>query len=116
ADIDAIHVHTYFAAWSEIGSEPQKWNPQTRETADHSMPYLLAAALLDGRITSASFDAERMCDPAIKRLMDRITVTESKEFTSQYPRKLVSQIEVVTKSGERSVEAAEYPRGHPENP
>src|SRR5690606_10796357 len=69
ADIDAIHVHTYFAAWSEIGSEPQKWNPQTRETADHSMPYLLAVALLDGRVTPASFDAERMHDPAVKRLM-----------------------------------------------
>jgi 2-methylcitrate dehydratase len=37
ADIEAIYVQTYFAAWSEIGSEPQKWNPQTRETADHSL-------------------------------------------------------------------------------
>lgn len=48
ADIEAINVQTYFAARSEIGSEPQKWNPQTRETADHSLPYLLAVGLLRG--------------------------------------------------------------------
>ena len=54
-------------AHSEIGSEPAKWDPRTRETADHSLPYMLAVALTDGRITPASFEPaalprSRACD------------------------------------------------------
>jgi len=36
-----VTVHTYWFAWSEIGSEPEKWHPTTRESADHSLPYIL---------------------------------------------------------------------------
>ncbi len=116
ADIEAVNVQTYFTAWSEIGSEPQKWNPQTRETADHSMPYLLALGLIDGRITVNSFELERMRDPAVKALMNRIKIAESKDFTAQFPGKLVTQIEVVTKSGQSIVESAQHPKGHSKNP
>lgn len=116
ADIEAINVQTYFTAWSEIGSAPEKWNPQTRETADHSLPYLLTLALIDGRITVKSFEVERMRDPAIKYLMSRIKISENKDFTSQYPGKLMTQIEVITKSGQHIVESAHYPKGHAKNP
>ncbi|RPI42107.1 MAG: MmgE/PrpD family protein, partial [Betaproteobacteria bacterium] len=54
-DIAALDVQTYHIAYSEIGSEPEKWDPQTRETADHSLPYLLALALMDGAIRVDSF-------------------------------------------------------------
>lgn len=116
ADIETINVETYFTAWSEIGSEPQKWNPETRETADHSLPYLLALGLIDGRITAKSFDAERMHDPAVRDLMNRIEIAERKDFTSQFPGKLMTQIEVITRSGQRIVESAQYPKGHSKNP
>ncbi|MEQ1772673.1 MAG: MmgE/PrpD family protein [Burkholderiales bacterium] len=116
ADIEAINVQTYFTAWSEIGSAPEKWNPQTRETADHSMPYLLALGLIDGRITANSFDIERLHDPAVRDLMNRIKIAENTDFTSQFPGKLMTQIEVVTKSGQRIVESAQYPKGHAKNP
>jgi 2-methylcitrate dehydratase len=46
-DIEAVTVHTYWFAWSEIGSEPEKWHPTTRESADHSLPYIVAAVLDD---------------------------------------------------------------------
>jgi 2-methylcitrate dehydratase len=116
ADIEAIDVRTYFAAWSEIGSEPQKWSPKTRETADHSLPYLLAVGLLDGRITAGSFDLERMRDPAVTALMNRITVSENGDFTREYPGRLMTQIEVSMKNGQRIVESAQYPKGHSSNP
>src|SRR5881296_289727 len=57
--IDAIDVQIYAMAHSEIGSEPAKWDPRTRETADHSLPYMLAVAWQDGRITPASFEPRR---------------------------------------------------------
>lgn len=48
--------------------------------------------------------------------MDRISITENKDFTRQYPDKLMTQIEVITKNGERFVELAQYPKGHSNNP
>lgn len=116
ADIDAINVQTYFTAWSEIGSEPEKWDPKTRETADHSLPYLLSLGFIDGGVTLKSFTPERIADPAMKALMNRIKISENKDFTAQFPGKLTTQIEVVTRSGQRLVETAQYPKGHRNNP
>lgn len=114
--IEGIDVQTYYTAWSEIGSEPEKWDPQTRETADHSLPYLLALALTDGGIKVDSFSAERMRDPALRQLMQRIRISENPGFTREFPSKLVTRIEVTTRGGQRLVETASYPKGHAKNP
>jgi 2-methylcitrate dehydratase len=115
-DIEAMHVRTYFTAWSEIGSEPEKWDPKTRETADHSLPYLLSAALLDGRITAESFSDARIRDPQLRQLMQSIKVSENPEFTRQFPGKLMSEIEVQTRGGQKLTLSAQYPKGHAKNP
>jgi hypothetical protein len=112
----AIDVQIYAMAHSEIGSEPAKWDPRTRETADHSLPYMLAIALRDGRITPASFEPERYLDPSLRPIMNRIRVAESPEFTQRFPQELRSQIEVTTRAGQRFTERAEYPKGHARNP
>ena len=116
AEIDAINVQTYFTAWSEIGSEPAKWTPKTRETADHSLPYLLALGFTDGRITVDSFSQQRINDPVLRDLMQRIKITENKSFTQQFPHKLMTEIEVVTRDGKRLIESAQYSKGHAKNP
>jgi 2-methylcitrate dehydratase len=115
-EIEAIDVRIYAMAYSEIGSEPAKWDPRTRETADHSLPYMLAVALRDGRVTPASFEPQRYLDPGLRPLMNRIRVAEHPEFTRRFPQELVSEIEVVTRSGQRLTERAEYPKGHVRNP
>jgi 2-methylcitrate dehydratase len=114
-EIAAIRVQTYHIAYSEIGSEPEKWNPQTRETADHSLPYLLALALMDGRIAHDSFSIQRMQDHATRGLMQKIEISENAEFTRRFPRELTTEIVIETRSGERVTETASYPRGHVEN-
>ena len=115
-EIEAIDVRIYAMAYSEIGSEPAKWDPRTRETADHSLPYMLAVALRDGRVTPASFEPQRYLDPSLRPLMNRIRVAEHPDFTRRFPQELVSEIEVVTRSGQRLTERAEYPKGHVRNP
>ena len=115
-DIAAINVQTYHICYSEIGSEPEKWEPKTRETADHSLPYLLSLALMDGAIRTDSFGVARMRDPATLALMQKIKIAESAEFERQFPNALMTEIEVLTRSGERVVERASYPRGHAKNP
>jgi 2-methylcitrate dehydratase len=115
ADVESIHVDTYWLAYSEIGSEPAKWDPQTRETADHSIPFLLARALVDGDITSASFTADKITDPALRPLMAKITVAESEDYSRRFPAELMVKVTVRTSRGVIEREAA-YPRGHVRNP
>jgi 2-methylcitrate dehydratase len=114
--IETVDVQTYYTAYSEIGSEPEKWHPKTRETADHSLPYLLALGLTDGYINTESFSDERIADPGLRQLMQRIRIAENKEFTREFPSKLVTKIEVTTRDGQRMVETAVYPKGHAKNP
>ena len=82
-----LDVQIYAMAHSEIGSEPAKWDPQTRETADRSLPYMLAVALVDGRITPASFEPKRYLDPSLRPIMNRIRVAENPELTRPLPRR-----------------------------
>ena len=116
ADIESIDIQTYFTAWSEIGSEPEKWDPKTRETADHSLPYLLSVALTDGFITPESFSDARIQDAATRALMAKIRISENKAFTAEFPGKLVTQIEVMTRGGGKHVETSTHPKGHARNP
>ena len=75
ADIKEIEVFTNKFTWFEIGSEPEKWDPQTRETADHSLPYIFARTLVDGPITTRSYTDDKVRDPALRPLMSKIKVT-----------------------------------------
>jgi len=115
-DIQAVTVYTYRFAWDVIGREPEKWRPTTRESADHSMPYVVAAALIDGSFGDEVFSPKRLQDPRIRELMDRIAVKEDPELTRQFPDRLPCRIEIVSRSGEQKTATTDYPRGHYKNP
>ena len=63
--IAAIEIATTRRGFERTGSEPEKWSPQTRETADHSLPYIMARAMFDGDITNDSFAPQMYRDPRI---------------------------------------------------
>src|SRR5262249_50402954 len=67
ARIRSIEIATFRVAVEIIAKDPEKWRPKTRETADHSLPYCTAVALVDGRITADQFSPERLADPALLR-------------------------------------------------
>jgi 2-methylcitrate dehydratase len=116
-DIEAVDVRTYWGLWFEAASEPQKWDPKTRETADHSLPYIMAVALRDRTITLGAFDPATIADPTLRPLMGRITVTEVPEFTGDNPTILgTTEIEVRTASGERRIGRSGIARGNHRNP
>ena len=115
-DIESITIYTYWFTWSEIGSEPEKWRPTTRETADHSLPYMIAAVMIDGRFSDDIFSDERLRDPRIYRLIDKIAIKEDPEFSRQFPNSIPCRIEIVTRNGQRKVAVGDYPRGHFRNP
>jgi 2-methylcitrate dehydratase len=114
--LKSIHVETYWVAYSEIGMEVAKWRPHTRETADHSLPYLLAVALADGRVTPESFTERRIFDPALRPLMECVTVAERKEFSERFPRELNTRLIVRLGSGETIEAETAYPHGHARDP
>ena len=76
--------HAIALAVSSAATEPEKWDPQTRETADHSIPSLVAVAFHDGAVTPASFTPERVRDPALRPLMAKMTIDEDKDFTAPF--------------------------------
>lgn len=116
SDIAGIDIGTYWAAWHEIGSEPAKWDPQTRETADHSLPYIFARALVDGGITVASFDRAAYLDPALRPIMAKISVRQDDAVEKLYPGKVVMRVAATDRAGRvHPIEIAE-PRGYPRNP
>jgi 2-methylcitrate dehydratase len=71
-DIASIYVQLPQDGWVET-ADPPKWDPRNRETADHSMPYVIAVALIDGDVYLDSFTPKRLQDPAVRRLMEKIT-------------------------------------------
>lgn len=115
ADIREIRIDTYRQAVGMMGSEPSRWAPQTRETADHSLPYVTAVALLDGEVESASFAEERLADQRIRDLMAKTTVSENPDYSAAYPESAVVRVTVVTSSATHEVEVRD-PKGHLSNP
>jgi 2-methylcitrate dehydratase len=116
ADIASIDIATYWSAWHEIGSEPAKWNPRTRETADHSLPYIFARALVDGAITVGSFEPDAYLDPALRSLMARIAVREDPAISALFPSRILMRVEAVTTEGQRIRIEITDPRGDSTNP
>lgn len=115
-DIAEIHVDTYEAAFLMMGDGPERWAPANRETADHSLPFAVATGLIDGRLTAASYEQDRLTDPAILQLMRKVQVHLSAEFTGQFPRLLPTRVSIRAHSGDVFTHVQQLPRGHAQNP
>jgi 2-methylcitrate dehydratase len=115
-DIDEIVVDGYKAAYMMMGADATRWAPATRETADHSMPYVVAMALLDGAVTDASFAAERLTEPAMASLMARVKVRSDDRLDALYPEASPARVSIRTRSGQTHSAEVIYPLGHAKNP
>lgn len=116
AAIEDIEVHTYKTGVMMMGSEPSRWAPETRETADHSLPYCVAMALLEGAVTNDSFAETRLRDPALANLMRKVKVVEDERLTAAFPEAPGGRVTIRTKSGEAHTLEVTYPAGHAKNP
>src|SRR5690606_4796015 len=83
SQIDRIRVLTDETVYDHlVRQRADPWNPISRETADHSLPCIVATAILDGAIGTSTFEPERVLDPARRTLLnDRLTVEVSEEIT-----------------------------------
>src|SRR5262249_47226314 len=116
AKIRSIEIATFRVAVEIIAKDPEKWRPKTRETADHSLPYCTAVALVDGRITADQFSDERLADPALLALVSRTTVIEDPQLTAGYPAGTANRVTVTLDDGRTLVSEIAFPPGHDKNP
>jgi 2-methylcitrate dehydratase len=116
ADIESVVVESHDAAVDIIGSEPEKWRPASRETADHSLPYIVAAALADGEVTQKTFDPERFTDAALLDLVRRVEVRRHKELSGLYPHTIGNIVTVRLRGGQTLTRRVDHACGYVRNP
>jgi 2-methylcitrate dehydratase len=114
--IDSVVVETHEAGYTILGKDREKWSPETRETADHSLPYIVAAALLDGRIDLGTYAPRKLRDPRMREFMTRIEVREAQSLTRAYPAKIANKVTLRLKGGRTLSKTVDDPKGHPTNP
>ena len=115
-DVEEIEVKTFDVAYKIIVKDPEKWDPRTRETADHSMPYIIAAALIDGKVWLDTFKPERYLAEDVRKLMKKMKVIVDEEHNALYPEGIKNTIKVKFKDGRVIEESSTYPPGHFKNP
>ena len=116
AQVKSMTIESHDASVDIIGSEPEKWKPETRETADHSLPYITAVALIDGEVTNKQFEPERFTDPKIWKFLENVKVERNAELSALYPGAVANIVHVDLSDGRRLTKRVDYPLGHAKNP
>ena len=117
-EIESIDIEIATGYEIHLADEP-KYDPQTRETADHSFPYILARALVDGGITLDSYTPERIADATIRPLMRKIRVHGNAALrqimnASKGPEAKPAKITIRTTAGRVFAEEVMGHSGHPD--
>lgn len=102
-DIEWIRLATFDVAFNIIGGgeEGDKRSVHTKEEADHSLPYLLAVACLDGQVMPEQYLSERIVRADVQKLLRKVNVYPAKTYTDQFPQFMSCKIAVETKDGQR---------------
>ena len=111
-----VEIGSYDVAIEIIGRDPEKWQPATRETADHSFPYCVAVALVDGRVSMNSFSPKRLRDSRLHELMKKIHVVKLSELEHRYPTTMPTRLTIRTSQGATHSRQVDQPLGHPGHP
>jgi 2-methylcitrate dehydratase len=119
ADLDrivSIDVATTTRGYVMAGSEPEKWAPDTRDTADHSLPYIVARTMFDGDITNDSYALSKLRDPKILAFMKKITVKEDPAFATPRGNAPSTRITATLADGRQVVRQIDDMPGFPGKP
>ncbi len=114
-DVKEIKVEVIARA-ADILGDPHKYRPDSKETADHSLPYCMAAGLVDGMVTPLQFKEERVLDKALIPIMDKVKVVANQEFEALFPKFQPSRVTITTNSGASHSTRVDVPKGDPRDP
>jgi 2-methylcitrate dehydratase len=114
-DVESILVETTTRG-ADILSDPSKYAPKTRETADHSLPYVVAVAVADGNVLPSSFSDKKLADPRILELLGKIKVVADAEIDALFPQVKRARVRITTKDGQCYSNQVDHAKGSPQNP
>lgn len=114
-DIAAVRVETTTRG-ADILSDPSKYEPNTKETADHSLPYVIAAAIADGNVLPGSFEDQKLFDPRIRNLLPKIEVVADPEIDRLFPGVKRARVQITTIEGTTFFAQVDDAKGSPKNP
>lgn len=109
--IASMEIATTRRGLQRTGSEPEKWDPKTRETADHSLPYIVTRAMVDGDIHHESFSQAKIREPSVLAFMQRINVSEDPALTARTGGAVPTRITAVLKDGKSIVREVDHAPG-----
>ena len=112
----SIEIATTSRGFQRTGSEPEKWSPKTRETADHSLPYVTARAMFDGDITNASFAPDKFTDPNILAFMQKIKVSADPVLSARGEGAVPTRVTAILADGARISREVDDAPGFAERP
>src|SRR5579885_561324 len=101
---------------ADILSDPSKYDPRTKETADHSLPYVIAAALAERQVTPVQFTMKKIMDPAIRAQLRKVEVVADPEIEKVFPALKRLIVIITTREGSLFSKQLDYPKGVPGTP
>jgi 2-methylcitrate dehydratase len=114
-DVSKVLIHTLSRA-ADILSDPSKYDPRTRETADHSLPFVIAVALVDRAVTPLSFTDEKINDPRIRAQLRKVELVGDPAIDKVFPGLQRTVVKITTTDGRLLKRELDYPKGDPRNP
>jgi 2-methylcitrate dehydratase len=114
-DIERVHIRSLARA-ADILADPSKYDPHTKETADHSLPYVIAAAIVERQVTPAQFEPNKIMDPRIRGQLEKVEVTADPDIEAAFPELQRVIVTITTTRGDELTEQLDYPKGDPRNP
>jgi 2-methylcitrate dehydratase len=115
-DIRAVRIRTSEQAIFSMAGHPSRWRPETRETADHSLPFVVACALQLGSVTPAHFTEERLRSVEMVDLMEKVTVEPDPKCTAAWRDTSPSIVTVELADGRRHTARVDHHLGHARRP
>ncbi|MHC2994587.1 MAG: MmgE/PrpD family protein [Candidatus Atribacteria bacterium] len=100
---------------ADILSDPSKYKPTTKETADHSLPYCIAVAIAKGNVLPSDFEEDALRDPFVWSLLDKIKVVANPEIDALFPKVKRAIVTIKTSKGAFKKQE-DFAKGQPERP
>ncbi len=113
--VTKIHIRSLARA-ADILADPSKYDPRSKETADHSLPYVVAAALVDRQVTPIQFTAAKIMDLTIRAQLKKVEVVADPEIEKVFPALQRAIVTIHTADGREFTRQLDYPKGDPRNP
>ena len=114
-EIEKVQIRSLARA-ADILADASKYDPHSKETADHSLPYVIAAAMVERQVTPAQFEPEKIHDARIRAQLKKVEVVADAEIEAVFPALQRVKVKISATGGRVFEKQLDYPKGDARNP